>query len=120
MRNVIESHRRLLLAAYTVGLLIATLAPLPGPAYPPAVADKLVHLLLFGGLVFLFFGNFQGARRAPALVASVVGSVSLAALVELLQWLLPYRSEDVWDLVAGALGALLAAALLGGLQRGPR
>ncbi len=117
MLNVIDRHRRLILAAYTVGLLTVTLAPLPGPVYPPTGADKLVHLLLFGGLVVLFYGNFKGARRGAALVASVVGSVSLAALVELLQGLLPYRSEDIWDLVAGAVGALVAAALVGGLQR---
>lgn len=116
MLTAIERHRRLILAAYTVGLLVVTLAPFPGPAYPPTVADKLVHLLLFGGLVLLFFGNFQGPRQAPALVASVVGSVSLAALIELLQALLPYRSEDIWDLVAGTVGALLAAGLLGALR----
>lgn len=103
-----------MLATYTVALLVVTLAPLPGPTYPPTGVgvDKLVHLLLFGGLTVLLYGSFVGGRRAPALVASAIGSASVAAVLELLQGLLPYRHEDVWDWVAGAVGAVLAAVLI--------
>ncbi len=118
--DAIVRRLRLVLATYTVALLVITLAPLPGPAYPPTGLDKPVHFLLFGGLAALLYGNFVGGRRIPALVASVIGSVSVAALVELLQGLLPYRHEDIWDLVAGAVGALLAAFLIGWPRRGPR
>ncbi len=116
----VAGRRRLVLATYTVALLAVTLAPLPGPAYPPTAADKLVHLILFGGLAALLYGNFVGGRRGPALVASVIGSVSVAAVVELLQGLLPYRQEDLWDLVAGAVGAVLAALLIGWSARSRR
>ncbi len=114
----LASRRRLVLATYTVAVLIVTLAPLPGPSYPPTGADKLVHILLFGGLAALLYGNFEGGRRGPALVASVIGSVSVAALVELLQGVLPYRHDDIWDLFAGTVGAVLAAVLIG-WRRGP-
>ncbi len=110
--DAVASRNRLVLATYTAALLVVTLAPLPGPAYPPTVADKFVHLILFGGLAVLLYGNFVGGRRGPALVASVIGSVSVAGVVELLQGLLPYRHEDIWDLIAGAVGAVLAALLI--------
>jgi hypothetical protein len=104
------TYRHVVLACYVAGLLVLTLAPLPGTAYRLASAqgfDKAVHTVLFGGFAAaLYWSRLGGA--APGWWRVVGPSAGLAALVELLQAPLPYRTADVWDFVWGVLGALVA------------
>lgn len=101
-----DRDRALLLLAYVVALLAATLAPLPRTAYEFTSSleiDKAVHVVLFGGLVVAILLTVRRRGSAwPAVWASVAG----AALVEILQLPLSYRTADVWDFLAGAVGAV--------------
>jgi len=113
-------QRRMLLAIYVMALLVITLAPLPaGGEFVETIPglDKAIHVVLFGGLAFLLYWN-AGLRRGQAAVIKAIGlTVAAAALIEVMQSPLPYRSGDAWDFLAGAVGALLGgavAALLGG------
>jgi VanZ family protein len=106
---------------YLAVLFWAGLTPmreLPAPDF--LAADKLWHLLAFGGLAALLsralhhFGrNAVAAAREASLAACVLG-----ALLELLQGLTSYRSRDIWDLIADTVGAALAFAILSLLRRG--
>jgi VanZ family protein len=104
------TYRHAVLACYVAGLLTLTLAPLPQTAYRLASAqgfDKAVHTTLFGGFAaVLYWSRLPGT--APGLWGVVGASAGLAALVELLQAPLPYRTADVWDFVWGVVGALVA------------
>lgn len=82
-------------------------------------SDKLLHAGAFLGLEVLvewaLVGREARARRALALTAAI----GLGGLLELVQAALPYRSADIWDLIADSVGALLGAlglAVLGKLQ----
>ena len=105
------------------GLLVLTLAPLPQAANRLASArgfDKAVHFLLLGCLAALLYWNKRHASpdRGPTLLSVVGPSAALAALIELLQAPLPYRTADFWDFfwgAAGALAAYLIARWLAGL-----
>ena len=89
---------------------------LPGPDFE--LADKVWHLVAFGGLagllsrtiVYLGRGPLQAAREASLI------AVTLGALLELLQSQTRYRSADFADFVADALGVALAYAVLRGLD----
>jgi len=130
--NSTARHRRLVLAVYTILLLGLTLAPLPGSrevieVLPllervAAVLDKIVHAVLFGGLVLVVFWNLGWSDR-PGVVLRVIGlALAGAALVELLQSPLPYRHGDFLDFAAGGAGAVavaVAAALLSRRSRPP-
>ncbi|UCF19448.1 MAG: VanZ family protein [Gemmatimonadota bacterium] len=108
-----SSHRRrLLIAIYFVALLAVTLAPIPGSTYAPALTDKLVHCLLFGGLALLLHWNLVHQSGIGRVCTATLLSVLAAGAIELLQGALPYRASDVWDLIAGAVGAV-AGALTG-------
>lgn len=88
--------------AASLGLIHFTFLALPG-------ADKVLHLLLYGLLAFLAVGWWNKRPAWPVILA-----VSLLALAEeAVQLLLPGRSADPMDLLAGLAGI----ALLGPLGR---
>jgi VanZ family protein len=103
-------QRRMLLAVYVMALLVITLAPLPA-------GGEFVETIPGLGLVFLLYWNARLRRGQAAVIKAIGLTVAAAALIEVMQAPLPYRSGDAWDFLAGAVGALLggaAAALLGG------
>ncbi len=66
------------------------------------LADKAVHAVLFAGQALWLRRAGWTAGRA------VLWSAAYGAATELYQALLPFRSGDVYDLLADILGALLA------------
>ena len=112
--------RRALLGVYAVVLLVATLAPLPSTAYEVVTttpgSDKVVHFVLFGGFAVALHWNLNRVA-AFGWVVAVAAAALLAAVVELLQAPLVYRSGDVWDFVWGVFGAVVAAVLVAGVAR---
>lgn len=103
------------LLAYLGALFWAGLIPLrslPGPEFQ--FADKVWHAIAFGGLVGLLCRGLKHWGRAPLLAArdSLLLSIALGGLLELLQSLTAYRSADWVDWVADAFGAALAYGVL--------
>ncbi len=102
-------------ALYLAVLFWAGLIPLkslPGPDFE--LADKVWHLVAFGGLAALLSRVLRHLRR-PLLQSIGCGaliSATLGAALEGLQSLTPYRSADWADLAADALGAALAYGVL--------
>lgn len=112
----VTEHRRSLLALYVMALLVITLAPLPaGGEYVEAVPglDKAIHVVLFGGLALLLVWKAELRRGRAAVIRAIGLTVAAAALIEVMQAPLPYRSGDVWDFLAGAVGAVVGAAAAG-------
>ncbi len=102
----IGRYRRGIFAAYLIGLLVITLAPLPSRAFEFASgSDKLVHFGLFAGFGVLLYWNMYSSKR-PTLITVVGLTAVVAALIEVFQTPLPFRSGDAWDLLWGVVGAL--------------
>ena len=100
--------RRIVLIAYLVLVLFATLAPLSGDWYAAvSTFDKLAHVGLFFGVAFLAIVNLTYSRSA--VLRAIFLTSMLAALIELVQSALPFRSGDWWDFGAGVLGAIAGA-----------
>ena len=99
--------RRVVFFGYVATLLGATLAPLSSDAYDVVSGlDKLVHVALFGGVATLLCWNLKSV--SPPIVTRVfLLTTAFAAVIELVQGQLVYRSGDLWDLVAGSAGAIL-------------
>ncbi len=109
-------HRRLILLAYLLAVLLVMLVPVDGslPLHSVAWVDKGVHFALFVGVAVL------GHWNVPRPVVVLVFATAFAAGIELLQATLPYRTMDTWDLVAGALGAAAGLGLVFVKARGTR
>jgi len=99
--------RRAVFYGYVAAVLGATLAPLSADAYGAVAGlDKLVHVVLFGGVAVLLCWTSNSASPQTARRVFLT-TTAFAASIELVQSLLAYRSGDIWDLVAGSIGALL-------------
>lgn len=100
------------LAAIGWTAIVLTMLWAPSPPPPPIVIpyfDKYVHLAFFFGIGVAW--RFAQMRRAWVLGAGVV----LGAVTELVQGNLPWpRSADALDVVADAVGLLLAVAAFWG------
>jgi hypothetical protein len=107
-------------ALCAVGLMLwlglAPLASLPGPEFE--LADKVWHLIAFGGLAGLLSRTMVYLGHRPSLAAreASLGAVMLGGMLEVLQSFTRYRSADWADFVADGLGVTLAYAVLWSLD----
>jgi VanZ family protein len=108
-------------AAVAVAIVALSLLPVPQPHLPGLhFLDKLLHALAYLCLSFLLFASQLPGPRPRLVLVSVLASLALGGLIELLQPL-TLRDRELADLgadLAGAVaGALLALALVGLLKR---
>ena len=85
---------------------------------PPQISvehgDKVGHLLAYAGVMFWFSQLYLHARTRLAYAA---GFVALGIALEFVQRALGYRSFEVLDMVADALGVLGGWAIASSLPR---
>lgn len=90
---------------------------IPGKDLPNALFfnfDKLVHLIFFGGFSLLWGLAYLTDKKAKRIFLWIfLASIALGILVELIQSspLVVGRSGDVNDVIADAIGSLLAYGL---------
>ena len=110
-----------LVLVYLAVLFWAGLIPLkhlPGPEFK--LADKVWHAAAFGGLAAFGSRALRHLKRSPdsANRDATWLAVALGGLLEILQSFTAYRSADLADFAADALGAGLAYLMLVQLTRG--
>jgi VanZ family protein len=104
----VKSFRRTLFVLYVAAMLVAFFVPVPAvPVSLPNQFDKMVHVGIFFGFALLL--HFD---RRPRPWITLLVSLAFAGVVELVQSLVPYRSGEWWDFVAGAAGAGLGVVLV--------
>lgn len=101
--------------ALCVAIFIESSSRVPdiGPEFPHF--DKVVHFLVFGFLAILFhraFGTLTALKGQEILrlFLAIATTTLYGVSDELHQWFVPYRSADVWDAVADAIGATVMVA----------
>jgi VanZ family protein len=89
-------------------LVVAVLLLMPVPGGVPEGTDKVVHFLIFAGLAFGAVGfSHRPAQLAGLALLTVAGGTAL----EFAQRLTPWRTFDLADAAANALGATSGFAL---------
>jgi VanZ family protein len=99
--------RHRLFIAYAVAMLLTFLTPTPDFGIEFGYIDKAVHFGLFLGFALMFHLDRRGSPWWTLLISAI-----LAAGVELVQWVLPFREVELGDFIAGAAGAALGAVLV--------
>ena len=113
---------RILFGLYLVAVAVLCFARFPESEDVPKFLlgipmDKIVHFLMFFPfpvLAYLAFDRYRGKRRASVLwtTAALLCGCAFAALTELVQSRLPYRSGDPADFRADAFALLLSSVLV--------
>jgi VanZ family protein len=101
------------LAALAVVFWLSSLSQVPGAHY---FWDKLLHTVGYAGLGVLalraFHGGFESPRLAPTLYAAA--AVILWGISdEIHQSFFPGRDASPWDVVADAVGFVVAVVVVG-------
>lgn len=113
----LSRHTKIFLLIAWLGLISWLLfMPVPkGLGLGFSYDDKLVHMLLFGVLVYFLIEAveaFYVLKYRYVIIASVAISTAYAQFAEVIQGILGYRTKDVWDMLAGFLGSLIAAGVI--------
>lgn len=103
---------RVLTVVYGLVLIVLAVIPRVGASgFGPS--DWVLHAFaygVFGGLLLAScpagVGTFQGA------IVAVAGAGVFGLVTEFLQLLIPYRSFEVWDIVADTGGALIVVSMM--------
>lgn len=110
---------------YVGAVFYAGLARAPDlPAPEVQFQDKIGHALAFGLMTYVlhrairFLGPKLAVRRA--LLVSFVLASALGGLLELVQLATSYRSAELLDFLADAVGAGIVAGLIGSRLRAER
>jgi len=114
---VAEHQERLILRRLLVAIgwaLVGVILWLSLTPQPPHVdfeqSDKVGHFIAYGSLMFWFCQLYRSTRTR---VAHAAAFIAMGIAIEFLQRATGYRSFEVMDMVADAIGVLLgwAAAL---------
>jgi VanZ family protein len=90
------------------GTLVLCLIPLPDMDAPVMRWDKLHHALGHGLLAAWAAMLFEDRR---ALLLALFGLIGFGITIEGMQAMLPWRSAEVLDIVANALGVVLGGTI---------
>ncbi|MBD3264374.1 MAG: hypothetical protein GF375_04645 [Candidatus Omnitrophica bacterium] len=100
------------LVSYTALILVASLIPLNLPQkdyfFSP---DKLLHVFFYILLAFLATNLFFCKAKSYPGLKGFLYSFCLGLLIEGIQYFLPYRSFEAYDLLANLLGSLAGSRL---------
>lgn len=89
--------------AMVAAIVVLTLLP-PSAGLELGERDKLAHLLAYGVLMFWFCQLYPG--RQPRILYAA-GLAAMGVVLEHIQGMLGYRTYDVFDMYANALGVVL-------------
>jgi len=87
---------------------VAVLSLIPLDVNLAAGRDKLAHCLSYASMSFWFASLFEGRARQ---IGIALAFVAMGATIEVLQGLTDYRTFEVADMVANAIGAGLGWGL---------
>jgi VanZ family protein len=98
-------------------LLIVSVLPASGPETDLPL-DKIAHFILYGLTSTLLFRHFiKRTTGRSAFYKSVALAAIFGAVMEVVQYFLPYRSFSFGDIAANAAGAFFACLVYKNVKR---
>ncbi|MBR9999833.1 MAG: VanZ family protein [Cyclobacteriaceae bacterium] len=109
-----------LFAFWSFLMLLFMLVPFndlkPVPRFDFELMDKMVHIFIFGTHSFLMAGYLKKEQKITDLTtgffpAIIILSFLYGFLIEILQYFIPERSFEIFDLIANFIGILLGTLI---------
>ena len=109
MNPLSQQHRRIwLLLGWGMVFSVLVLSLVPMDVDIPKGGDKIAHFIAYGSMSFWFGMLFTGRARQLAIA---IAFAAMGVAIEFLQGLTDYRTFEVADMVANAIGATLGWGL---------
>ncbi|HEY6241813.1 MAG TPA: VanZ family protein [Burkholderiales bacterium] len=109
MTQLSQSHRRIwLLLGWGMVATVVVLSLIPVEVDLGEGRDKVAHFVAYGSLSFWFGMLIEGRGRQ---FLAALGFAAMGVALEFLQGLTDYRTFEVADMVANAIGAALGFGL---------
>jgi VanZ family protein len=97
----------MILPVWLAIILVGSVLPVSSPVTYSS-SDKVVHFILYGLTAILFFRRYMSRKaRKGAMLSAILLSSSYGALIEILQYFLPYREFSAGDIAANISGAFV-------------
>ncbi|OGW29761.1 MAG: hypothetical protein A2X59_06630 [Nitrospirae bacterium GWC2_42_7] len=97
----------MLLIIWMVLIFVLSVIPVSGPETDMPL-DKVEHFIAYGLTAILFYRYLRPkTMRAKAGVESIASASVYGAVIEVVQYFLPYRSFSLGDIAANTIGALV-------------
>jgi len=100
-------------------LIVLVLSVLPSSDFPKVRItniDKLVHFCFYFGMVMvMFFDNFLSGKKyisGKKLLYFFIFAVIFGVMIEFIQYFLPTRSAELYDVLANSCGAIFGIATI--------
>jgi VanZ family protein len=104
-----QPHRRIwLLLGWGMVVAVVVLSLIPLDVDLGENRDKLAHFAAYGGLSFWFGMLFEGRGRQ---LGAALGFAAMGVALEFLQGLTDYRTFEIADMIANAIGAAVGWGL---------
>jgi VanZ family protein len=104
-----QRHRRIwLVLGWGMVFSVVVLSLVPLDVDVPKGGDKVAHFIAYGSLSFWFGMLFAGRARQLGIA---IAFAAMGVAIEFLQGLTDYRTFEVADMVANAIGAVLGWGL---------
>ena len=108
VRETVLVAGRVCFVVALVGVAWASLEPIDRVPGPTNLSDKLLHLIAYATLGV----TAALAQRRPRIIMTIAALTAFGLLIEILQGRTGYRSFDLQDLLADAIGAAFGVLLV--------
>lgn len=108
---------------YSAGIFILSVIPIKEISFSQPGWDKIVHFFIYLVLAFLVVGAAQTNKHSYPYRKGFLYAFFFGLSIEIIQYFLPYRYYEHWDVLCNLLGAiagLLTYRMLSLLTHGKR
>ena len=82
----------------------------PGGSGPP-VNDKFAHLVSFAIFSTSWYWAFDAKKISKVTLKAISYTIAFAVTTEIIQHVLPYRSFELYDILADSIGGIIGVAI---------
>lgn len=101
-----EKLGRTLYFTYLIIILISAI--IPPSNIPSSIDDKIVHAVGFMGVALLYAWAYKKEKWWK----NIIYGLAFGIFIEIIQYFIPYRSFELFDIIADGVGLILGVLLV--------
>ncbi|MBN2484179.1 MAG: VanZ family protein [Candidatus Omnitrophica bacterium] len=108
---------KVIFLVYSLTLIVMSVVPLDMPAPKEVPVDKIVHSLAYLVLAILTANALSPSGTKSNIIRAFIFTVLFGFTLECIQYFLPLRSFDIFDIACNIAGALVGSICVYGFKK---